>query len=115
MLLFFNVYVQENDNYVRKRKQRKHRKEVKQNAKNKWDMKDLIHLHFRIGKRFLDGGVTTRLPRVRLYSYLILYVLQSVARKTLTFRLLPQRALNNRVELLAENPILKCRSRPTAR
>ena len=47
MLLFFNVYVQENDNYVRKRKQRKRRKEVKQNAKNKWNMKDLNHLHFR--------------------------------------------------------------------
>ena len=52
MLLFFNVYVQENDNYVRKRKQRKHRKEVKQNAKNEWDMKDLIHLHFVLGKDY---------------------------------------------------------------
>ena len=81
MLLFFNVYVQENDNYVRKRKQRKHRKEVKQNAKNKWDTKDLIHLHCHSKKRSSDGGVTTRLPRVQLYNCGILYVLKIVARK----------------------------------
>ena len=81
MILFFNVYVQENDNYVRKRKQRKHRKEVKQNAKNKWNTKDLIHLHCHIKKRSSNGGVTTRLPRVQLYKYGILYVLKSVARK----------------------------------
>lgn len=55
MLLFFNVYVQENDNYVRKRKQRK---EVKQNEKNNCYAKDLIHLHFRVRKRFYDGGIT---------------------------------------------------------
>ena len=41
------------------------REEVKQNAKSKWDMKNLIHLQFRIRNGSSDGRVTTRLPRAQ--------------------------------------------------